>query len=238
MKKIILLLICLLLTGCSSQNDINIQEVFDEAINSAIALPSGIADNNKSFYAYYLEPEVGRIYSDETSSIFKYHDIKFVMNLNISKIVNAMNYGDIIPETIKLADDYLVAYNSGSYYDYDNSVYDYEAMIYKINDNTYYVCLDTKYVTLYAKGTIYQMLEVIKPMLKIAKTIRIDDNNIMIAYSAKQRISFESEELKLFDEVIPSDGKVSEMVDMVEKPQDTNAPSYDPDEFYQSDDLN
>ena len=44
--------------------------------------------------------------------------------------------------------------------------------------------------------------------------------------------------LKLFDEVIPSDGKVQEMVDMVEKPQDTNAPVYDPDEFYQSDDLN
>ena len=52
-----------------------------------------------------------------------------------------------------------------------------------------------------------------------------------------KEISFESEELKLFDEVIPSDGKVQEMVDMVEKPQDTNAPVYDPDEFYQSTNL-
>ena len=238
MKKIMLLLLCLLLTGCSNQNTIDIQSAFDEAINSAIALPSGIADNNKNYYAYYLEPEIGRIYSDETSSIFKYHDTKFIMNLNISKIVNAMNYGDIIPKTIKLDDNYLVAYNTGTYYDYDNSVYDYEAMIYQLNNDTYYVCLDTKYVTLAAKGSILQMLEVIKPMLKIAKTIRIDKENIMVAYSAKERISFESEELKLFDEVIPSDGKVQEMVDMVEKPQDTNAPVYDPDEFYQSDDLN
>ncbi len=210
-KKIVLLLLLICLYGC--QPKIDMQQSLDEALSQANALPSAMADNKKEFYSFYLEPEVGRLQANETSSILKYKETKFAMNLNISKIVNAQSYGDIIPTTIRLSDDYLIAQASGEYTDYDGSVYQYQSYIYELANNEYYVTLDTQYVFFSAIGSSYQVIDVIKPMMKIAKSISINADAIMVAYSAKERIIFEGEELSLYDEIIPVEGKVSDMID-------------------------
>ncbi|MCI5773128.1 MAG: hypothetical protein MR210_01065 [Erysipelotrichaceae bacterium] len=215
MKKIILFLLVLCLSGCQSQLDI--QQALDSNLAKANALPSAVANNNKKFYSFYLEPDIGRLQANQTSSILKYKDTKFTMNLNISKIVNAQSYGDIIPDITKPDDQYLVAQSIGNYTDYDGTSYPYQSYIYHLPNGDYYLTMDTQYVFFSAIGNEYQVLEVADQMLKIAKSVSIDDEEIMIAYSAKERIIFEGEELSLYDQIIPVEGKVS---DMLEKPTD------------------
>ena len=228
LKKVLLVLLLVLLCGCQSNLDaLDIQQSLIEAFDEANSLPTAQADNKKVFYSFYLEPEVGRLKSNETSSILKYKETKFAMNLNIAKIVNAQNYGDIIPSTIKLNDELLVATVNGEYSDFDNSIYPYQSYIYQLSDDEYYLTIDTQYVFFSALGNAKQIIDVVKPIMKIARSIEINSDAIMLEYSAKERITFEGEELSLYDEIIPTEGRVSDMINKNNQNTeiDTNNPS-------------
>ncbi len=218
----------ILLCGCQSNiGAVDIQQSLIQALDEANSLPTAQADNKKVFYSFYLEPEVGRLKANETSSILKYKETKFAMNLNISKIVNAQNYGDIIPSTIKLNDEYLIATVNGEYADFDNSIYPYQSYVYQLSDNEYYLTIDTQYVFFSAIGNASQIIDVVKPIMKIAKSIEINSDAIMLEYSAKERITFEGEELSLYDEIIPTEGRVIDMIDKTNQNTETdiNEPS-------------
>lgn len=228
MKKVILALCLVFLVGCQSVD--NPEQCLQEKIDLALSLPSGSANNHKDYYSYYTEPSVGIVNKTITSSLLKYENTDFVMNLAINKIVNARSYGDVIPQSIHPDDQYLLSNLSGTYCDYDGSEYPYIVKLYQLSD-IYYLSLDTQYVNFYSNGSMQEMVDVLKPMMMIAKTVQINEDKIMMDYSAKERISFQGEKLKLYDEVIPQQGSMQEMVDLVDNPQFTDAPSFEGDQW-------
>lgn len=228
MKKVILALCLVLLVGCHSVD--NPSQQLQQKIDLALSLPSGHANNHKSYYSYYTEPSVGVVETTVTSSLLKYGNTDFVMNLAINKIVNARSYGDVIPQSINLDDQYLISNLTGTYCDYDGSEYEFIVKLYQLSD-IYYLSLDTQYVNFYSNGSLQEMIDILKPMLMIAKTVQINEDMIMLDYSAKERISFKGEKLQLYDEVIPQQGTMQEMMDLVDKPQFTDAPSFEDDQW-------
>lgn len=209
MKKLLILLAIILLTGCTSVN--NVQKELNDSIDRALTVESGKANNSKTYFSYYLEPSVGKVSTTQTSSVLQLNETTFVMNLNIAKIVNAMNYGDIIPSTIELDEEYIVARKKGTYYDNDMSEYPYEVVLFEVRDK-YYLTVDTHYVTFYASGSWAELDRILEESMKIAKSITINVDEIKMAYSAKERISFEKEVVTLITEVVPVEGKVDDMV--------------------------
>lgn len=228
MKKVILALCLVLLVGCHSVD--NPEQRLQEKIDLALSLPSGRANNHKAYYSYYTEPSVGVMNTNVTSSLLKYENTDFVMNLAINKIVNARSYGDVIPQSISLDNQYLLSNLTGTYCDYDGSEYEFIVKLYQLSDICY-LSLDTQYVNFYSNGSLQEMIDVLKPMLMIAKTVQINEDMIMLDYSAKERISFKGEKLQIYDEVIPQQGTMQEMMDLVDKPQFTDAPSFEGDQW-------
>ena len=85
------LLAAVLLTGCTKAEG-TYQEQLNQRIEQAITDATAGPTFSHGIYSFYKEPSVGRISSEETSSVFTQDGVKFVMNLNVSSIVNTKYY--------------------------------------------------------------------------------------------------------------------------------------------------
>ena len=74
-KKILLVLLCVLLTGCA-QSNLSMQERLEQQITAVSALPIPSASHRKPFYTYYTEPSIGHYRSTETSNEFSFQSTK------------------------------------------------------------------------------------------------------------------------------------------------------------------
>ena len=87
-KKILLVLLCVLLTGCA-QSNLSMQERLEQQITTVSSLPIPGASHRKPFYTYYTEPSIGHYRSTETSNEFSFQSTKFVLNLNVQAIMDS-----------------------------------------------------------------------------------------------------------------------------------------------------
>ena len=82
MKKWTLLLCALLLSGCKVDH-VKIQDgITNELIEMTENEPIYYTTMEKPLYSYYLPKDIGRISSNELSSLFVKDGVKFIMNFN------------------------------------------------------------------------------------------------------------------------------------------------------------
>ena len=91
MKRIVCMLLCFCLMGCSKITG-SLQNRLNTALSEAERAPVNAPNNRKTFYSYYLDPSLGRIYSTETGNVFSRGGRSFVMNLDIASIINDKYY--------------------------------------------------------------------------------------------------------------------------------------------------
>ena len=87
MKKWALLLCALLLSGCKVDHAKIQNSITDELIKMTENEPIYYTTMEKPLYSYYLPKDVGRISSNELSSLFVKDGVKFIMNFNPNKVV-------------------------------------------------------------------------------------------------------------------------------------------------------
>lgn len=238
MRKIFCLILIFCLVGCS-QPPQSFQERLENTLLNANQIEAVSPSNRKIFYSYYVEPSVGRIDSNESSNIFEKNNVKFVMNLNVSNIINTRYYSDAMIDSNTVTKDELLFTINGKYKDYLDNEYDYSCDVYKY-DNTYYMTFVSKYMNFYAIGNQMDLITVAQEMLKISKTIRVDEDAVISHYSSKETVEYQKEALQLFEVVVPENGRVDEMLSNKTEIDniDNNVDVGTGDEIYQSDDLN
>jgi hypothetical protein len=209
MKKIILFFLIILLTGCT--NYTNFELDLKDALNKESSLNAISPDNNKTYFRYYLEPCIGLIYSNQTSNIFLYNNVKFIMNLNVASVINDKYYSNEF-ENIQLNQKYKLFSFSGEYTDYKNKTYPYYVDVFKVND-VYYLKLNSKYVSFYVNGNEASLINISRKMLQIAKSIDIYEEEILSDFSSKEIIEYTKEEIQLFDVIVPVNGKIQDILD-------------------------
>lgn len=209
MKKIILLLILLLLTGCASSN---ISANLDNLFSSIDNISNHSTNNILKYYSYYLPSDMGEKEVTSDSITLIYGESTIVMNLNIADIINERYYSDV-----KLADDgfynetNLVYENTGTYTLKDETVKEY---LYKLYDyNEYYALyLKTSDNVFYGNVAKGEVKEVTRHLLIIAKSISIESDLIVSDYSSKDIIDYQKKQLDLFNTQKPASGSLSEML--------------------------
>lgn len=210
MKKIILLILLICLSACS--NNINFETELKKAVEEEVALKAFSPDNSKTYFRYYTEPDVGNVYSDQTSNVFLYNDTKFIMNLNVSSIINNKYYNNEIVKDIQLNDEFKLFDFNGEYVDYKNNTYPYKVDVYKVND-TYYIKLNSQYVSFYANGNEINIINVSRKMIRIAKSINIYEDEVLANFSSKETIEYTKETIQLFDVIVPVNGKIQDIIE-------------------------
>ena len=211
MKKILISLcaVCsLLLAGCKELSG-SLQEELNERVQSAITSETASPNYSHGTYSYYREPTLGRISSEETSNTFTDRGVKFVMNLKVSTIINDKFYnGESVSSAPK--DRSPSASASGTFIDYAGKEHPYSIVLYELDDDVY-TYAETDLVEFFAISTELQALHLSETMLRLARTISVDPDAVVAAYSSRQTIEYSRKRLELFHNIVPENGVIDEL---------------------------
>jgi len=205
-KKILLVLLCIVLTGCI-QSSQTMQERLDEKITAVSALPIPSASHRKPFYTYYTEPSIGHYRSTETSNEFSYQSTKFVMNLNVQAI---MDSSTDIAQSIYTQQP--IAKNTGSFQNMLDESVSYVCEIYQVNRH-YAVFFTSSVVNLFGVTDIGDAAELAGKMYSIARSVIVRKDVVSQVYSHESAIDYEGEAINLYKDIAPEEGTLQELID-------------------------
>lgn len=210
MKQFLICLIAIGLVGCSS-TAIPLQDEVKAELEMANETQAIDGDNRKDFYSYYTEPSIGKISSSPSSNVFAKGGIRFVMNLNVSKIINLEYYADALTINDVSSTQHLLFSIEGQYSDVALNIYEYKCDVYQYDSITM-VLMTTQFMDFYAIGSEREIASVVGDMLRIAKTVKVNQSKIITAYSSKEAVQYKKEALNLFEVAVPENGRVDEMI--------------------------
>ena len=199
------LLIC---AGCVNAEG-TYQEQLNRRIETAITGATAGPTFSHGIYSYYKEPSIGRITSEKTSSIFTENGVKFVMNLNVSAIVNAKYYDSISTLSMPQGMDVL-AESQGTFADYNGEVHPFDITLYKL-DNGVFTYIKTDQLEFFSISNELQALQTAETMMRMARTVRVDSDAVISTYSSRQEIDYVRKRLELFQNVVPENGAIEEL---------------------------
>ena len=205
-KKILLVLLCIVLTGCI-QSSQTMQERLDEKITAVSALPIPSASHRKPFYTYYTEPSIGHYRSTETSNEFSYQSTKFVMNLNVQAI---MDSSTDIAQSIYTQQP--IAKNTGSFQNMLDESVSYVCEIYQV-DHHYAVFFTSSTVNLFGVTDIGDAAELAGKMYSIARSVIVRKDVVSQVYSHESAIDYEGEAINLYKDIAPEEGTLQELIE-------------------------
>ena len=205
-KKILLVLLCIVLTGCI-QSSQTMQERLDEKITAVSALPIPSASHRKPFYTYYTEPSIGHYRSTETSNEFSYQSTKFVMNLNVQAIMDSST--DIVQS---IYTQKPIAKNTGSFQNMLDESVSYVCEIYQV-DHHYAVFFTSSTVNLFGVTEIGDAAELAGKMYSIARSVIVRKDVVSQVYSHESAIDYEGEAINLYKDIAPEEGTLQELIE-------------------------
>lgn len=210
MRKIVIILLALLLCGCSTYIDLDasLDEAFSKEHNTL-----NIRDNCAvTYYNYYLPSDMVEYDYKDNILLLGYKDSNIIMNLNIPSIINEQYYTDYVAKDEGFFDeDKLIYSHTGTYSDIRNREFDYFYRLYQY-DGRYLMHLMSRTVNIYSSCNKYDVVPISSKMLLLARTIKVDEDDVITDYSAKEVIDYEKKQVNLFDLVVPVNGKVEELL--------------------------
>ena len=205
-KKILLVLLCVLLTGCA-QSNLSMQERLEQQIITVSSLPIPGASHRKPFYTYYTEPSIGHYRSTETSNEFSFQSIKFVLNLNVQAIMDSST--DI---TQSIYTQKPIAIYSGSFQNMLDETVDYVCEIYQVNHD-YAVFFTSSVANLFGVAQVGNAAELAGKMYSIARSVIVRKDVVLQVYTHKSAIDYEGEAINLYKDIAPEEGTLQELID-------------------------
>ena len=204
---LITILLLFTLLGCSTDNaedDIALQ------VNALAEANVGYDNNNhKEYYNYFTNVEVGKLESNEVSTVLSVNNDVFVMNLKVNKIINDEYYHNDVNEEYDIRE--LLFENNGIYSAYGLK-YNYEYSVYSLNSDDYLLTMDTEYLSFSSIAQLADMADIAREMLNIAKSVQVDRQLVINDFSNKETIDHVKETIKLFEQRIAVNGSLEEMM--------------------------
>ena len=215
MKKVIVLLVCILLCGCAEQGDLNSEL---DAVFSSDEEYQKVRRNNYSEYIdYYLPSDTGEMDSDKIGALFLYNSSSFIMDINIAGILNGRYYPNEMMKTEGFFDESKKVYErTGNYVDNEKASHEYIYKVYE-HDGKYLSEFVSRDLVFYGYGTKSDIIPLSSRILLMAKGAIVREKNVVDAFSSRNEIDYEKKEVNLFETVMPVNGNVNDfMVDKEE----------------------
>lgn len=210
MRRVIVFLLCIILCGCTASEDLSSEL---DAVFSSEQSNERIRRNNYSHYVdYYLPSDTGELEGNELSSCFSYNSSNFVMDVNISGIINDRYY----PEAGLTNEDFfdkskLVYERRSAYVDAEGQSRDFLYRVYSYEDH-YLSYFASKDLLFYGYGTRSDIVAVSSRILLMAKGAIVRENDVIAAYSKRNEVDYEKKQVNLFETIMPVNGNVNDLV--------------------------
>jgi hypothetical protein len=212
MKRIASAVICFSLifaAGCTDSGNTPAQSV-QASLSRVLSQTAAKANHSKEYYSYYIEPSVGRYSSTKTGNIFSYQGTKFAMNLNVAEIINAKYYPEQSLENSSAAKDAAIELQ-GTYIDSEQIQRTYRVCMYQ-DGTRILILLNTDTVSFCGISEQAQAPSLAGEMLKIARSVETDEEEIALAYTNHKTLDYKTEKIQLFNEVVPESGTISDLI--------------------------
>ncbi len=199
---------CICLYGCAQSLDL---ETELDQVFSAELVQEKVRRNNYSRYLdYYLPSDLHEVEGDMLTNYFSYNDSCFIMDVNISGIVNDRYYPDQ-----KLGDEgffdeqRLVYYRAGTYKDNEGNEQKYQYKVYGY-DGEYLSYFFSKDLIFYGYATPDDIVPMSSRILLMAKGTIVREDDVAAGYSLKNEIDYEKKQVNLFETIMPVNGNVND----------------------------
>lgn len=207
MKFIKVLLICLLLSGCSIIENRSLDDILSDTSYSKARV------NNYSKYVDYYEPsDIHEIESDDISTVFELNNSKIIMNVNISGIINNQYNKDLALADDGFFDiDKLIFNKDSIYYDSDNNEISFFYRLYEY-DQVYLMHLANCYINIYGYCEANDLELMTSKIYDLLKSASVDTTAILANYSSRDVIEYHKSTVNLFETVMPIQGRIDDMM--------------------------
>ncbi len=208
MKKYLICILLVLLCGCSSNSSLD--ESLDSLLNNVDSISTNRPNNTLVYYSYYLPSDMGQEDGDDCV-ILSFLDSKIIMSLNVKEIINNKYYQSSYMQGSALFNqDYLIYTKQDSYSTLSNQSKDYIYRLYKINES-YVIELETSDLSFLAYGDS-NIKDLSRHLFIIAKSVNVDTDLVISAYSSKSVVDYQKKQIDLFDSIKPTTGSLSDLL--------------------------
>lgn len=209
MKKVIILLICILLCGCSNIHDIDNE--LDNVFVSA-EVKQYRANNYTDYIEYYLPSDINEEASESLSYVFSSYDYRFIMNVNVSGVINQKYYSDNkLQDEGFFNEEYVTYTHAGSLINLNDEKINYIFKVYNY-DSQYLAYMITDEVIMYGKTNKDKLVLLAEKMLQMATANNVNNDKIIADFSSKDVIDYQKSTVNLFESVFPKDGRVEDFL--------------------------
>ena len=207
MKFIKVLLICLLLSGCSIIEKRSLDDILSDTSYSKARV------NNYSKYVDYYEPsDIHELESDEISTVFELNNSKIIMNVNVAGIINSQYHKDLALVDDGFFDIDKQIYDKNSfYYDRDNKEIYFFYRLYDYGD-VYLMHLANSFVNIYGYCEAKDLELMTSKIYDLLKSTDVDTASILVNYSSRDVIEYHKSTVNLFETVMPVQGRIDDMM--------------------------
>ncbi len=216
MKKYPIILVSLImimsLWGCSGEiTEVNIEQALEIAITETTKEEIALYQNmHKSFYSYYLPQHVGKRKSTAYSNVFVIDNQEVLMSVKPASVIIDKYYGKTVLNSIKEYDNALLS-NSYDLTNYEEKKISMVVSVFQF-DGLYYMLADTTNFTFLTTTTLSNMPNIIRDIIRIARSADVNEKAILAEYSRKESIDYQ-QATTIFSQSIPENGTLAEMLE-------------------------
>lgn len=211
MKRMVCLILCLLLTGCTKVSG-SLQSRLEQQISAASEHAVNSPNSRKTYYSYYLDPSIGRISSTETGNVFSLNGVQFVMNLDVASIINEKYYPDSPVLHSYALDADVIAETSGKVKDRSGEELAYNARVCQYQDDLYVLNVDCGYIRFESLCGINEAPLIAARMIEIARSVTVSAGEVLAAYTTLEGIDYAGTPVELFEDKAPENGSIEELL--------------------------
>lgn len=199
-----------MLSGCMAKGDL--KDELDAVFSADSEIQVIRRNNYSSFIDYYVPSDTGELDGTKLSSSFTYNESKFVMDINVSGIINGRYYRDVRLTDEGFFDKNKLVYSrKGNYLDSDGGSHDYIYNVYEY-DNRYLSYFASKELVFYGYATDSDVVNLSSRILLMAKGATVRENDIIASYSSRNEIDYEKKQVNLFETIMPVNGNVNDFL--------------------------
>ena len=211
---------CILLCSCAPASEDIRTEL--NAVFKTENVRETIRRNNYSDYIdYYVPSDTSQMECSTLASRFSYNNASFIMEVNVSGIINERYY----PEEELAQEDFfddskLIYFRKSTYTDTDGNEHDYLYKVYSYGDEVL-SCFTSRDLIFYGYGNKGDLIAMSSRILLMAKGAVVRGNDVISAYSSKNEVDYEKKQVNLFETIMPVNGNVSDF--MIDKEENNDS---------------
>ncbi|MCR5067598.1 MAG: hypothetical protein K6A14_06015 [Erysipelotrichaceae bacterium] len=218
-RKCLLFILCFaVLGGCAQTDEQTFVYQLDQAVAQAIGAQIPESDMNncvKTYYSYYRNNDIGKVYNDAIYNQFNIHGNMATLALDVESIVTNQimaNSDKTVRKIVDVADP--IYEKNGEYVSSSHAKIPYRIQIAKINEENEYIIYiqssEFMFVSQVSKGSCADTLY---DMMILLRSCDPDTTRIILDYGSESLISTGESIITLFQEVLPASGYVIDYID-------------------------